>query len=220
VDSLVHDLEGEKIKIVGGLMTKIVLVRHGETFWNLESRIQGHLDSPLTEKGITQAEALAQHLKSQSFATLYSSDLGRAYETARRISEKNGLSISVKTCLRERNLGILQGQLKGELEKNFPKEAPYYRANDPDYLIPEGETLRQLSQRSVKCLEAIAQKHDGERILVVTHNGVLVSILKNTLCIPLETPRYFVSLNTGINVFSYHNKIWKLEVWGDSSHFR
>jgi probable phosphoglycerate mutase len=199
-------------------MTKIVLVRHGETFWNLEARIQGHLDSPLTETGIAQAEALAQHFKSQNFAALYSSDLGRAYETARRISEPNGLSVSVKTCLRERNLGILQGQLKGELENQFPQEAPYYRNNDPDYLIPEGETLRQLSQRSVKCLETIAKKHNGERVLVVTHNGVLVSILKYTLCIPLETPRYFVSLNTGISVFSYQNGIWKLEVWGDSSH--
>lgn len=201
-------------------MTKIILVRHGETFWNLETRIQGHLDSPLTEKGIAQAEALAQHLKSQSFAALYSSDLGRAYETARRISAKNGLSVSLTPCLRERNLGILQGQLKGDLEKTFPKEAPYYRSNDPDHLIPDGETLRQLSKRSVKCLEAIAQKHDGKRVLVVTHNGVLVSILKYTLCIPLETPRYFTSLNTSISVFSYHNKIWNLEVWGDSNHIK
>ncbi len=201
-------------------MTKIVLVRHGETFWNLEARIQGHLDSPLTEKGKAQADALAEHLKSQNFAAIYSSDLGRAAETARRISEKKGLSVSVTNCLRERNLGILQGQLKGELEKTFPKEAPFYRANDPDHLIPEGETLRQLSQRSMKCLETIAKKHEGKRVLVVTHNGVLVSLLKNTLCIPLEAPRNFVSLNTGISVFSYSDEIWKLEVWGDYSHIK
>ncbi len=199
-------------------MTKIVLVRHGETFWNLEARIQGHLDSPLTKTGKAQAEALAKHFKSKNFAALYSSDLGRAYETARCISKQNGLSISVKTCLRERNLGILQGHLKAKLETQFPKEAPYYRNNDPDYLIPKGETLRQLSQRSIKCLETIAKKHDGQRILIVTHNGVLVSLLKHTLCIPLEAPRYFVSLNTGISVFSYQNGIWKLEVWGDSNH--
>ena len=201
-------------------MTKIVLVRHGETIWNLETRIQGHLDSPLTETGKAQVEALAEHFKSQSFTALYSSDLGRASETALRISEKNGLSVSVTNCLRERNLGIFQGNLKENLEKTFPKEAPYYRANDPDYLIPEGETLRQLSRRSMKCLEKIAKKHEGERVLVVTHNGVIVSLLKNTLCIPLEAPRNFVSLNAGISVFSYSDETWKLEVWGDYSHIK
>ncbi len=199
-------------------MTQIFLVRHGETFWNLEARIQGHLDSPLTQTGIAQAEAVANRLKSQHFTALYSSDLGRAYETALRISEKNGLPILAKPCLRERNLGIFQGELKQALKTKYPKEFSRYK--DSDYAIEKGESIKQLSERTINCLEAIAQKHIGERILVVTHNGVIVSFFKYVVGIPLEAPRRFFSFNSSINIFSYHEQIWRLETWGDSSHLQ
>jgi len=199
-------------------MTQIFLIRHGETVWNLETRIQGHLDSPLTETGLAQAEALASRFKSQRFSALYSSDIGRAYETARRISEKNGLSILTEPCLRERHFGVLQSELKKTLPTRFPEIFHYFKANDPDYIIPEGESLKQFSERCITCLEGLAKKHVGERILVVTHGGVLVSLFKHTLGIPLSAPRHFLSLNTSINVFSYQDKRWTLEVWGDLGH--
>ncbi len=201
-------------------MTHFVLVRHGETLWNTESKIQGQLDSPLTKTGLAQAESLAVHFKSQDFAALYSSDLGRAYETARCISEKNGLPIFADPRLRERNFGIFQGALKKHLAIQFPEASRYYHTHDPDYVIPEGESLKQLSQRCVNFFEELAQKHLGERILVVAHNGVFVSLFKHTLGIPLDAPRRFLSLNTSVHVFSYQDGIWMLEVWGDLSHLR
>ncbi|MEN8218669.1 MAG: histidine phosphatase family protein [Pseudomonadota bacterium] len=196
-------------------MTQIVLIRHGETLWNSEGRIQGHLDSPLTKTGLAQAQALGNRFKSKNFAALYSSDLGRAYETARRIY---GQPILVEPRLRERNLGIFQGMLKRELKTKYPKESGYYKANDANYVIPKGESLKQLNDRSVNCLEELAQKHPGQRILVVAHGGVLVSLFKHTLGIPLDAPRRFLSLNSSVNVFSYQDQTWTLEVWGDLNH--
>ena len=199
-------------------MTQLFLVRHGETRWNSEGKIQGHLDSPLTNTGIAQAESLAVHLKSQDFAALYSSDLGRAYETARCISQKNGLPVFAEPRLRERNFGIFQGALKKTLDTHFPEASRYFHAHDPDYVIPEGESIKQLSERCVNCFEDLAQKHVGERILVVAHSGVFVSLFKHTLGIPLDAPRRFLSLNTSINIFSYQDGVWMLEVLGDLSH--
>lgn len=195
-------------------MTQFFLVRHGETIWNSEARIQGHLDSPLSKKGLEQVKLLCKNMKEKIFSAIYSSDLGRAYETARCFSTKNGLPILTKTCLRERNLGILQGEMKRELKTKFPEAFSCYKS-DPDYVIPQGESLKQLRDRSLKCLEEIAEKHDGQRILVVTHNGVIISLFKHTLGLPIGgAPRGFLSLNTGVSVFSYENKTWMLEVWG------
>jgi len=201
-------------------MTQMVLVRHGETFWNSEGRIQGHFESSLNKTGLAQAQALAQRFKSQHFAALYSSDLSRAYETAGAISEKKGLPILVEPCLRERHLGIFQGVLKRELKRKFPDAFTSYKANDANYVIPEGESLKQLSERSIKCLEKLAQKHLGRRILVVTHGGVLRQLFLHTLGIPFDAAHRFFSLNSSVNVFSYQDTNWKLEVWGDLSHLK
>ena len=203
-------------------MMQIVLVRHGETLWNSEGKIQGHLDSPLTETGLKQAKALAERLKSERFVAVYSSDLSRAYQTAQCISQKNGLPILVKTCLRERNFGIFQGVVKKELHIKFPSEFPHYHTHQPDYVIPEGESPRQFLERCGRCFEEIAHKHPGERVLVVAHGGVLNSLLIYTLGIPLEAPRHVLWLNTAVNVFSYQEdkKIWMLEVWGDVAHLQ
>ncbi|HEC85461.1 MAG TPA: histidine phosphatase family protein [Thioploca sp.] len=209
----------KKNGVMGGRqMTQIFLVRHGETVWNTQCRIQGHLDSPLTRTGLSQAKALAKHFKSQKFAALYGSDLGRAYETARCISEKNGLPIVIDQRLRERNFGIFQGVIKNDLKTKFPEAFRYYQANDADYVIEEGESLKQLSKRCLDCFEELVQKHVDERILIVTHSGVLVSLFKHTLNIPLDAPRRFLSSNCGINVFYYQDKTWLLERLGDLSH--
>ncbi|MDM8558008.1 histidine phosphatase family protein [Candidatus Parabeggiatoa sp. HSG14] len=201
-------------------MTKIFLIRHGETVWNVERIIQGHLDSPLTEKGITQIEALANHLKSQKFDALYSSDLGRAYQTAKCISKTTGLSIVTDKRLRERNLGIFQGIAKKVLKTKFPEESRFYEANDANYVIPEGESIKQLSKRCITYFEELLQKHAGQHILVTTHNGVLVTLLKHTMQLPLEVRPRFISKNSSINVFTYENNTWLLERLGDLSHLQ
>jgi probable phosphoglycerate mutase len=200
-------------------ITKIVLVRHGETQWNLAGKMQGHLDSPLTDVGLAQAEAIAGRLKSHVFSAIYSSDLSRAYQTAQRIVEENlQKQIRSDSRLRERCLGIFQGISKAELETQFSKEYRLYQARDPDYIVPNGESLRQFRERCVTCLTELVQKHSGEQILVVAHGGVLVSLFKHTVGLPLETPTCFEIVNTSLNVFAYRNECWRLETWGDLGH--
>lgn len=197
------------------LATKIFLVRHGETQWNLEGRMQGHLDSPLTDKGVAQAKALAEKLHHYFFAAIYSSDLSRAFITAQYLSKRK---IILKDCLRERNLGIFQGALKKDLDLLFPEEFRCYSKHDPEYVVPHGESGHQFRKRCVTCLEEIAKQHLGEQILVVAHGGVLNSIFKHTFDLPYASPRYFTLSNTTLNIFSYQDHRWMLETWGDASH--
>lgn len=197
---------------------QVIVVRHGETTWNLDGRRQGHLDSPLTVIGVAQAQAIARRLKSQSFSALYSSDLGRAYETAKIISDATGRKIIVDERLRERHLGIFQGLKTEEVQRAYPEEYRLHKTLGPDYVIPGGESRRQQVKRNLGCLEEIAPKHLGQTIVVVTHGGVLSGLFRHVLSIPLEAPRRFEFYNGSINSFAYQNGSWMLCTWGEVSH--
>src|SRR5262245_29104209 len=105
--------------------TQLIIVRHGQTQWNLKLIRQGHLDSGLTEKGIAQAKALGERLARESFTALYSSDLGRAVQTAQMIAAATGHEIITDPRLRERHLGIFQGLKGDELREKFPGECGF-----------------------------------------------------------------------------------------------
>ena len=199
---------------------QLIVVRHGETEWNLEGRRQGHLDSPLTAKGIAQSEALAQRLANYSFSSLYSSDLGRAYQTAKLISDTTGHTILVDQRLRERNLGIFQGLKGDEIQQAYPGKLLLHKTGDPDYIIPQGESSRQQAQRNISCLEEFAQKHTGKVIVIVTHGGVLNALFRHILSIPIEAPRRFEFMNASINIFSCGKGTWMLQTWGEISHLQ
>ncbi|OQW95963.1 MAG: hypothetical protein BWK79_00525 [Beggiatoa sp. IS2] len=199
--------------------TQIFLTRHGETQWNSERRMQGHLDSPLTAVGIAQARALANNLKDYHFSALYSSDLVRAYQTAQYIAETTSLEILVDSRLRERNLGLFQGLTTQELAEKSPQAFQSYQ-NNPDFVVPEGESARQFFSRCVICLNEIARKHPREQVLVVAHGGVLNQFFRYVLNIPLEIPRKFSIFNTSLNIFSYQSESWMLESWGNLAHLQ
>ncbi|MEZ5672465.1 MAG: histidine phosphatase family protein [Thiotrichaceae bacterium] len=199
-------------------VTKLIVIRHGETTWNLDGRYQGHADSPLTERGIAQAEAVGKRMKKQPFDVLYSSDLTRAYRTAQCIAIEAGQEIKIDTQLRERNLGIFQGMCKGEFVQQHPEIYAKYQANLLDYVIPQGESFRQCYQRSIQCFEILAQRHTGATVVAVTHGGILANLLKHVLNIPLQAPRNFHVWNASLNIFSYDQHVWTLESWGDRCH--
>ena len=119
---------------------QLIIVRHGETEWNLKLIRQGHLDSPLTERGIAQAKALGQRLAQEKFVALYSSDLGRAVQTAEMIAAVTGHGIITDERLRERHLGIFQGLSGDEIRERFPEEHRLHRTVGPSYVIPGGES--------------------------------------------------------------------------------
>jgi probable phosphoglycerate mutase len=195
-----------------------MVIRHGETRWNREGRIQGHLDSALTEQGVRQVRALAERLAAERIDQLYSSDLGRAYHSARLIAEKCRLSIVTDSRLREKNLGVFQGLNQIEMERRFPSEYAHYLARTADFVVPQGESLLQLHARAVACLEDLAVRGAGGSIVVVTHGGVLGCLYRHAVGIALDTPRDFSLLNASFNAFQYQDGAWTREVWGDVSH--
>lgn len=198
--------------------TEFYLIRHGETEANASGRWQGHEDSALTMHGESQAEALGRRLAGTSFAALYSSDLGRAYNTAKKVAGVTGLNIVTDQRLRERHLGIFQGRTREENARDFPEEWKGYLTGGPDYVIPAGESARQRLKRSVQCLEEIAARHSGERVAVVSHGGVLSGLMRVALGIPLTAPRAFQIWNAGINIFMFADGKWRLNTWGDICH--
>src|SRR5476649_965924 len=114
----------------------ITLIRHGETTWNAERRVQGQLESPLSERGVQQAEALAQRMQFEKFDALYASDLARAYATAEKIAALTGGRIHSDQRLRERHYGVFQGFTWDEIRQKFPAEYAEFKARFPGVTIP------------------------------------------------------------------------------------
>lgn len=199
--------------------TKIIAVRHGETEWNRVGRQQGHLDSTLTHLGLQQARALAEGLREYRVDRIYSSDLGRAVETATIISGALGTGFLTNEGLRERNLGTMQGMTKAEFNEKYPREWKTFEEGDPEYVLPNGESARQRYDRAVQCVEKIVMEDEGKTILLVTHGGVVMSLLYRTLRLPLTQRRAFSLFNGSINVLSISDGMeWRLETWGQTSH--
>jgi probable phosphoglycerate mutase len=198
--------------------TQLIIVRHGQTEWNIKGIRQGHLDSPLTGRGLAQAKALGQRLAREKFSVLYSSDLGRAIETAREIVSVTGHQIVTDARLRERHLGIFQGLNADEINERYPEERRLLRTSGPGYVIPGGESMIQQVERNVAFLDSLAVRHAGETIVVVTHGGVVSGFFRHTLAIPLDAPRRFEFVNAGLNVFVHEDGNWLLLTWGDVSH--
>ena len=199
-------------------MMRLCLVRHGETAWNAEQRMQGHKDLPLSEEGITQAEQAARHFSGKSVTAIYSSDLQRAQQTAQPIAAALKLAITTLPALRERNYGRCEGLIRSEVVTRYAEDARALRERDPDYVLPGGESLRQHQQRILDCISQLAEKHGGETVVVVTHGGVLDLIYRCASGIPLDHPRNFPIPNTGISWLSIGENEWHIEQWADTAH--
>jgi probable phosphoglycerate mutase len=197
---------------------QVIIVRHGQTEWNIKGIRQGNLDSRLTEKGTAQAKALAQRLAREHFTALYSSDLGRAVQTAEEVVSVTGHEIITDPRLRERHLGIFQGLSGDEIKQKHPEEYKLHRSLGPDYIIPGGESVKQQVARNIAYLNEIGSKHLGETIVVVTHGGVISGLFRHTFSIPFNAPRRFEFTNAGLNIFAYQEGNWFLLTWGDVSH--
>ncbi len=200
-------------------MTHFVVVRHGETRWNIEQRIQGQGDSPLTESGRAQAEAIARRLAAEpAFDVLVSSDLGRAHDTARAIARATGHEIRLDTRLRERHFGIGEGLTYDEVGARFPGAFRSEGAIDPDFAIPGGESRRQFHERVAHAFEALAAVHPDARLVVVTHGGVLATLYRHIHRIPLAEPHRIAIGNASYNAMSFSAGAWTLHAWADDDH--
>ncbi len=198
--------------------TTLILIRHGETEWNIQGRWQGFDNSPLTDNGRKQAGIIAESLRNEPFDTLYSSDLGRAMETAGYISKVTGKRIVPDPRLRERALGAFQGLTSDQIRQQYPGEYHDFIKSDPDYAPPAAESTRQRYLRNVECFNELAERHLGETIIIVCHGGVIDSLFRYVIGISIEGPRKYKIWNTGKNTFSYQDGVWRLLSFGDISH--
>ena len=199
-------------------MARICFIRHGETDWNVELRMQGHIDRPLNANGFAQAEALGRCFRPEEAVAIYSSDLLRARQTAAPVARVLGLDVRHEAALRERNFGRCEGMTLGEIAQAFAAEAEALRAGDPEHVPLGGESRRQHQERVLVCVDVLAQRHAGQSIVVVTHGGVLDVVCRRARGLPLTAPRDYPIPNTGINRISIENGVWKIESWADTTH--
>ena len=199
-------------------MTELILIRHGETAWNRERRMQGQTDTPLSDVGRAQAAAVGERLARHPFAALYSSDLSRAWDTAAAISRASGREIRREPALRERTFGIFEGLTYDEMAQRYPEAHARFATRDPDYAVPGGESPRQFFERSLACLNAIAHAHAGACTVVVTHGLVLDTLYRAARNMPLEERRDAPLLNASLNTFRHEAGAWVEVAWGDVAH--
>lgn len=208
---------------------QLLLIRHGETAWNAERRLQGHLDIPLNAVGIQQAQALAATLKTEQLDAIVCSDLQRAQQTATAIAQEQGLTCHIQATWRERCFGGFEGQLIAELEGLFPKEYAAWRAHDIDNQFPAnsqgqftGESIRQFHARIEHALIQLSQQYPNQKIAVVAHGGVLECSYRIAKQLSLDAPREVTMLNASINRFelSRHQNRLQLTLveWGAVAH--
>jgi probable phosphoglycerate mutase len=199
-------------------MTRFIVVRHGETLWNVEERIQGHGDSPLTEKGRAQAEAIAARLAREPFDLLVASDLGRAMQTALAIERRCGHRVIADPRLRERSFGAGEGMTYAEIDRTWPDVFSRVRETDPDFVIPGGESRRQFHARVRDAFVGLAREHEGRRVAVVAHGGVLAALYRVIHDIPVGRPHAVPISNASYNAVAFEADAWTLEAWDDVAH--
>jgi len=199
-------------------VTRLIAVRHGETAWNTQSRIQGHTDIPLNETGLWQAERVGQAVAQEAVHAIYSSDLQRARLTALAIGRSAGLSVQLEEGLRERHFGELEGLTHEEIHARWPDQARRWKQRDPSYGPLGGETLRDFHARCVGQLTRLAQRHLGQTIVVVAHGGVLDCFYRAANGIDLEAPRSWTIGNATINRLLYSPEGLTMVGWADDGH--
>lgn len=198
--------------------TRFCLIRHGETDWNAEKRVQGQIDIDLNRTGQAQARAVADGLQGHEFSAIYSSDLRRALQTARIAMADRGIAVSPAPTLRERHFGFLQGLTAAEASVINPAAHHLHRMRDPDQAFETGETLRSFAERVLAGMTALAQRHAGETVVAFTHGGVLDVVYRAATGRPLEAPRDFTLGNAALNWVEFNAGRWQVISWGDSRH--
>jgi 2,3-bisphosphoglycerate-dependent phosphoglycerate mutase len=199
--------------------TRIIAVRHGETAWNVDARIQGQLDIGLNDTGRWQARRVGEALAGETITAVYSSDLGRAHETAQAVAEVAGIPVVADEGLRERSFGIFEGKTFDEIHETWPDHAHNWRKRIPEWQPPEGgESLLELRERVTRTMHELAARHPGEQIVVVAHGGVLDTLYRVATGQEVNSPRTWELPNGAINRLLWTPEGFTLVGWSDTQH--
>lgn len=197
--------------------TEIILIRHGETEWNSQKRMQGHSNSDLSEVGMGQIQALGELMKNVSFDHIYSSDSLRTRQTAEAITQYSGHTLQFDQRIREKNLGVFEGLTSTEAKERHPEIYRLFKTAGANYVIDEGESTQQLLERALEFIEEIRLRHPQERVVMVTHGGVVRVLMKHALGLSIDAPTRFIIKNTGIFGLIW-NENWLVTQMGGVSH--
>ena len=197
--------------------TEIILIRHGETEWNSQKRMQGHSNSDLSEVGRGQIQELGELMKNVSFDHIYSSDSLRARQTAEAITQYSGHTLQFDQRIREKNLGVFEGLTSTEAKERHPEIYRLFKTAGANYVIDEGESTQQLLERALEFIEEIRLRHPQERVVMVTHGGVVRVLMKYALGLSIDSPTRFIIKNTGIFGLIW-NENWLVTQMGGVYH--
>lgn len=200
------------------LPTRLCLIRHGETDWNGEKRIQGHIDIDLNATGEAQARALQAGLSAHRFAAAYSSDLKRAWHTATIATLGMDIAVTPEPTFRERHFGVFQGITSVEACERYPEAHRHHKARTPDYAYESGESLVDFSVRILAAMDGLTTRHAGQNVLIFTHGGVLDVVNRAATGRALNLPRDFILPNAALNWVERDDKGWRLISWADCGH--
>ena len=201
--------------------TELLLIRHGETDWNRALRFQGQVDIPLNGVGHTQAQRVCDHLLTTDWgqaAQVYSSDLLRARQTAEAFASALSRDCRPRAGLREQNFGVFDGLSALDIQAQYPELWAQWRCFQADFTLPQGESTRQFHARVMAELEGIAHAHGGERVVVVTHGGVLDMVWRSVHQLPLNGPRQCDIPNAGLNHLKMACGRWEIVSWAATPH--
>jgi alpha-ribazole phosphatase len=200
------------------LSTLIYLVRHGETQWNRDARIQGQLDIPLNEEGIKQARLLAKRFVKVDLDAIYASDLSRAINTAEIVAGVKGLSVEAAPQFREIDFGLWQGMTWQEIDKEYPESRRQMEISPETAHPPKGESWSDVADRVFKGLDDIAGKWPEGNVMVVSHGGSSRMAICRILDISLAKRWKLRMDNTSISILEYRNGDWLVRCFNDVSH--
>ena len=204
-----------------GRATRVLLVRHGQTDWNAQARLQGHTDIPLNAEGRAQAERLAAALQGETLDAVYSSDLQRAHATAQALAQATRAPLAVHAGLRERAFGRFEGVHITEIEQRWPDDAARWRRREPGFAPADGgESLLDFYARCVEAATRLAEAHPGGAIALVAHGGVLDCLYRAAARVALDAPRSWVVANAAINRLLHTDSGFALVGWNDDAHLQ
>lgn len=200
-------------------MTELILIRHGETDWNRELRFQGQLDVPLNATGLEQARRVAERMARETQHGLVSSDLQRALQTAQAVAARmQQVDPVLETALREQHFGVMEGLRVPDIKAQHPQAWDQWLRFDADYAFEGGESTRSFHARVLGAVHALARRHPGQTLVVVTHGGALDMVYRSARGLPLSGPRQSEIPNAGINRVRLHGETIEIIDWADTRH--
>ncbi|KQU87024.1 MULTISPECIES: histidine phosphatase family protein [unclassified Variovorax] len=199
-------------------ITRLIAVRHGETAWNVDTRIQGQLDVGLNATGLWQARRVGQALAHEDIGAIYASDLSRAWQTAQEIARPHGLTVHPEPGLRERAFGRFEGMSFAEIEATLPDQARRWRERDPEFEPEGGESLLAFRERVTHIASKLAARHPGQLVALVAHGGVMDVLYRAATRQELQAPRTWQLGNAAINRMLWTPEGFSLVGWSDTAH--